>query len=507
MIELDDVFVLYPCLDRQVAALRGLTLSIAAGERVVITGPSGSGKSTLVKLVTGQVRPSAGRATILDHDLAIASPQAIFALQRKGVGTITQQMTDNLAVELSVLQNVSLQSRLAGTPGPESQRLALEMLERLGLASIARRTLRTVSAGESQRVAIAAALAHRPRIIVADEPTGALDLSNAHAVFDLLVELSVELEAALLVVSHDPGAARVGQRVLEIRDGRLGSEVISGTSQVRLVVDERGWVRLPEPDRLRSGITTRAVVGPTDAEANDARAGGVASVLLHAPLTPAALARPPSANSTETATRIRHVLTAEAVSFRVGDTTVLSPTSLHINSGELTVIAGRSGSGKTTLLSLLAGFTQPTSGHIERTSQERPAVAASGLGFAESMSVSSNIELACAVRGQTQGSALANRIMALLHHLDIADLAERPLNTLSGGERQRVSVARTLASDATLVLFDEPTSQLDQGFAHLVAGLLLDQARSGRAIVCAAHEPELITKADRVHTLDEFALL
>ena len=117
------------------------------------------------------------------------------------------------------------------------------------------------------------------------------------------------------------------------------------------------------------------------------------------------------------------------------------------------------------------------------------------------MSVRHNVELACAVRHQRLDATLVERIAGLLHSLDIADLSERPVNSLSGGERQRVSIARALASDASVVLLDEPTSQLDQGFAHLVARMLLDETRTGRAIVCASHEPELIDTADRVHSL------
>lgn len=503
MIELDDVFVLYPCLDRQVAALRGLTLTVAPSERVVITGPSGSGKSTLVRLITGQVRPSAGRATVLDHDLAIASPKAILALQRSGVGVITQQMTANLAVELSVLHNVALQSRLAGVSNESAQQLASAMLDRLALAHLAHRPLRTISAGESQRVAIAAALAHRPRVIVADEPTGALDLNNANIVFDLLAELSAELGAALLVVSHDPGAARIGQRVLDIRDGRLGSEALSNSDATRLVVDERGWVRLPEIERVRAGISTRAVIDFT-AHSDPSRD---TRIVLHAPTqSPPAVEMPFVSTNADPADRsliLSDIVTVAHAGFSIGKTTILAPTSLTVRRGELMIVAGRSGSGKTTLLSLIAGFRAPSTGSIERRPGERIAVAATSLGFAETMSVRHNVELACAVRGQRSSEALDARITGLLHDLDIGDLADRPINSLSGGERQRASIARALASEATLVVLDEPTSQLDQGFAHLVARLLREQARSGRAILCASHEPELIAMADHVHTLEQ----
>lgn len=500
MIELDDVFVLYPCLDRQVAALRGLTLSVAAGERVVIAGPSGSGKSTLVRLITGQVRPSAGIATVLDHDLVTASPQAVLALQRSGVGVITQRMTTNLADELSVLDNVALQSRLSGSAPQAARSSALDMLTRLGVDSLAHRRLTTISAGEAQRVAIAAALAHRPRVIVADEPTGALDLANANAVFDLLAELSAELGAALLVVSHDIGAARIGHRVLEIRDGRLGSETLRGQVEQRLVVDDRGWVRLPEAVRVHAGITNRAIVdspshAPTKHEAT--------TVVLQAPSDEAI--RPIVETSNTPRKPIGTVTIARAVDASVtlarGNTVILAPTSVHVNSGELLLITGRSGSGKTTLLSLLAGFAEPSGGHVERDPLTRIAVGTASLGFAESMSIRHNVELACTVRGQRGDAELSDTISDLLHVLGIDELADRPVGTLSGGERQRASIARTLASEANLVLLDEPTSQLDQAHAHMVARVLVAQARRGRAIVCASHEPELIAAADRVHPL------
>ncbi len=514
LIDLDDVFVLYPILDRQVAALRGLSLGVDAGERVVIAGPSGSGKSTLVSLVTGRVRPSAGTAVVLEHDLTNASARAVMALQRTGVGVITQQMSGNLATELTGIQNAAMQSRMSGRSRRESHRLAAEMLDRLGVGHLAVRPLGTISAGEAQRVALAAALAHRPRVIVADEPTGALDVESANVVFDLLAELSDELDAALLVVSHDPGAGRIGHRVLEIRDGRLGAEQLAGDPTRRLVVDNRGWVRLPESARLRTGIADRAIL---DEDADEPYTPRPSPSTTRGELVPEderrrvlGLRSPGNAGTTDlrAATRRDAPVTDDAeaiaidrVSRSIGSTRILAPTTLVIRRGELVVVSGRSGSGKTTLLGLLGGFAQPDEGTIERAEGLVIAVGTSTPGFAESMSVRENIVLACTVRGLTVDAVLDGTIDAALDAVGMLELASRPVLTLSGGERQRASIVRALAGGAGLILLDEPTSQLDQGLARRVAGYLRASARNGHAIVCASHEPELIAAADRVHSL------
>ena len=500
MIDLDDVFVLYPVLDRQVAALRGLSLRVSAGERVVVTGPSGSGKSTLVSLVTGRVRPSAGTAVVLDHDLTNASSRAIAALQRTGVGVVTQQMSANLLPELTGRQNAAMQSRLAGASLDDANQLAATMLDRLGVGHLADRRLGTISAGEAQRVALAAALAHRPRVIVADEPTGALDQHNANIVFDLLSELSDELDAALLVVSHDPGAGRIGHRVLEIRDGRLGAERIADDLTTRLVVDNRGWVRLPETDRIRAGIVDRVVVAgsnrwdPADVERRP-------FVELSPPGGPVDTPAFEPTSRLEPVTDAPEVLTLQDVTRSIGDVRILARTSLVVRAGELLIVAGRSGSGKTTLLGILGAFGIPTEGSVVRADELSVAVGTSTPGFAETMTVRQNIVLACSVRGSTVDDALAKSIDASLASVGMLELAERPVSTLSGGERQRASIVRAVSSGARLVLLDEPTSQLDQGLARRVSAFLLRYAREGHAIVCASHEPELIAAADRVHSL------
>ena len=334
MIALDDVFVLHPVLDRQVAALRGLSLTVAAGERVVISGPSGSGKSTLVQLVTGHVRPSAGSAIVLDHDLANASAKAVMALQRSGLGIITQQMVTNLAPELTGIGNVAMQSRLSGRSRSDAHADAVSMLRRLDVGHLADRPLGTISAGEAQRVALAAALAHRPRVIVADEPTGALDDVNAAMVFDLLAQLSSELHAALLVVSHDPAAGRIGERVLEIRDGRLGTELIEGDTVRRLVVDQRGWLRLPEPERMRTGIVDRAVLS---ADPGD-------TIGLERPSDQGPIQPDPTPEPVEAGTK-REVAVLEGAARSIGSIRLLAPTTLHVRTGEVLVVSGRSGSG------------------------------------------------------------------------------------------------------------------------------------------------------------------
>ncbi|HEY4334050.1 MAG TPA: ATP-binding cassette domain-containing protein, partial [Ilumatobacteraceae bacterium] len=156
---------------------------------------------------------------------------------------------------------------------------------------------------------------------------------------------------------------------------------------------------------------------------------------------------------------------------------------------------------KTTLLGLIAGLAQPTTGTIVRSDDSSVAIGTATPGFAETLSVRRNVELACTVRGRAMDAEQTAAIDAALTAVSMIGLAARPVATLSGGERQRAAIVRAVASGAPLVLLDEPTSQLDQGLARQVARFLGDEARRGRAIVCASHEPELLATADRVHSL------
>jgi putative ABC transport system ATP-binding protein len=195
------------------------------------------------------------------------------------------------------------------------------------------------------------------------------------------------------------------------------------------------------------------------------------------------------------------IIELQGASRSIGDRQILAPTDLAVRSGELLIVSGRSGSGKTTLLGLLAGFGTPSEGVVVRHDGGRVAVGTSSPGFAETMTVRQNIVLACSVRGLSADAHLVASIDDSLGAVGLLELADRPVSTLSGGERQRVSIVRAISSGAELVLLDEPTSQLDQGLARRVSRFLLRFARAGHAIVCASHEPELITAADRVHSL------
>jgi putative ABC transport system ATP-binding protein len=186
---------------------------------------------------------------------------------------------------------------------------------------------------------------------------------------------------------------------------------------------------------------------------------------------------------------------------RIGSVRILVPTTLRVRTGEVLVVSGRSGSGKTTLLGLIGGFAAPSDGTVERPPGTTVAVGTATPGFAETLTVRQNIELACTVRDNRIDAALAETIDARLHAVGLAELADRPVCTLSGGERQRVSIVRAVSGGADIVLLDEPTSQLDQGLARRVSRFLVEHARAGHAVVCASHEPELIAAADRVHSL------
>ena len=483
MIELDDVFVLYRGAEHDVVALRGLSLKVAAGERVVVNGPSGSGKSTLIKVVTADVLPGAGRAVVLGRDLGQLGAAASRLLRRERIGIITQGSGRDLAPELTCVENVALQARLAGVPTAIALADANAALERCRVAHLADRWPASLSGGEAQRVGVAAALASKPGVIVADEPTGELDRINADIVYELLAEQAAESGAGLLLVTHDVKANRIADRVVTIRDGRVSSELIDHTS--RLIVDERGWVRLPENDRHVAGITDRAT---TRSVSDGLVLSGTASVGM------AIVEDQQDVRATSAAGTV--LVSAQDVATMIEGVTVLAPTTVAISTGQLTVLSGPSGSGKTTLLGLLGGLGEPSEGLIEHVAAHTTSIGSSLAGFADQVSVAQNLQLARQVRGLPYAD-----VLWALTELGIERLADRPVGMLSGGERQRVGIARALITDADVVLLDEPTSQLDEASAGRVAAILQRLAQEGRAIVCASHDPALVAVADKLVSL------
>jgi putative ABC transport system ATP-binding protein len=203
-----------------IKALDGVDLSIEPGEFVAIIGPSGSGKSTLLHMLGALDAPDEGTVVIDGADLAHERDLASF--RRRSVGFVFQ--LHNLIPTLTALENVQIPLVDDGTRPVERTTRATELLRRVGLADRLGNLPTTLSGGERQRVAIARALVNRPRILIADEPTGAVDSENSRLIMELLKELNRETGMTLIVVTHDPAVAEQADRVIRVLDGRVVTE-------------------------------------------------------------------------------------------------------------------------------------------------------------------------------------------------------------------------------------------------------------------------------------------
>jgi putative ABC transport system ATP-binding protein len=219
-IELSDVIRVYQEADIETIALHGIDLAISAGEFVAIMGRSGSGKSTLLQLLAGSDRPTAGRVVVAGIDLSRAAEDERARLRGSHVGIIFQ--SQNLVPFLTLLENVVLAGRLAGRPVERAA--ALKILLRVGLDGRADHRPAQLSGGEQQRGALAAVVATRPPIILADEITGELDSASAALLLDLLEEIHRVEGMTLVLATHDPDVAARADRIVELRDGRVASD-------------------------------------------------------------------------------------------------------------------------------------------------------------------------------------------------------------------------------------------------------------------------------------------
>jgi putative ABC transport system ATP-binding protein len=213
-----------------VRALRGLDLEIEHGEIVAIMGPSGSGKSTLMHILGALDIPTAGTAMIDGSDLKQMKEHQLVTFRGKKVGFVFQ--TFNLVQTLSALQNVELPMIFQGVGKSERIRKAKDLLTRVGLAERIRHKPNELSGGERQRVSVARALANDPEIILADEPTGNLDTETGQSILDLLKDLSTKDGRTVIIVTHDPEAAAIADRIIQLRDGcvaAVGRHVTEGS--------------------------------------------------------------------------------------------------------------------------------------------------------------------------------------------------------------------------------------------------------------------------------------
>jgi putative ABC transport system ATP-binding protein len=200
-----------------VAALRGLSLTVAAGEFIAITGPSGSGKSTLLNLIGTLDLPDSGRIVV--DGVAIRGPRQAVEFRRRVVGFVFQ---DNLLLPyLTAQSNVETALLATGVGRLHRRQRSHELLAEVGLAHRSRHLPSELSGGERQGVAIARALANDPRLLLADEPTGALDMASSDRVLDLLATMSERHGMTVIVVSHDPAVTERADRVVHLVDGRL----------------------------------------------------------------------------------------------------------------------------------------------------------------------------------------------------------------------------------------------------------------------------------------------
>ncbi|HSS81474.1 MAG TPA: ATP-binding cassette domain-containing protein [Gaiellaceae bacterium] len=489
-VEAQDLFRVHSTPEGDAAALQGLTLSVAEGEILTVLGPSGAGKTSFLRILAGLDLPSAGTIRVFGENLrTINRPR----YRSRVVGYLDQHYERALAPELTARELVGLRLRAEGR---EWATRAEELLRAVGLGEKLGSRPAQLSGGEQQRVALCAALAHRPRLLLADEPTGELDEASAGLVYDAIAELAEAENCTVVIVSHDPASTAIADRFVHIRDGRVSEETVAGEGSI--VVGRGGWLRLPQEFLERAGIGTRAAASLEDGRIVVSAAGGdgVRPEPELAPLEPVPAGAPVAV--------LRGVVKTHG--HGAAAARVFAGLDAEFPGARLTAVTGPSGSGKTTLLHLLAGLDLPDAGEVlvgdtavnalDRTARaelrrHEVALVPQQSGLVPFLSARENVELGQEIRG------LDGDPHEVLASVGLAERAGQRVSRLSAGEQVRVAVARALAARPALLLVDEPTARLDQANALRLAALLTTLAReTGAAVVCATHDPVVLEQAD-----------
>ena len=263
IVECRGLVHIYKSAGLEVVALQGLDLSVDSGEMIAVIGRSGSGKTTLMNVLAGVETPSAGSARVSGWELAELNERDRTAYREHVVGYVWQRTQASLATELTAFQNVQLPMVAAGTSWSERRLRAAELLNAVGLRDRWDHRPEQLSAGEQQRIALAVALANKPQVLLADEPTAQLDGATALAILEDLRAIQRGFGLTAIIVTHDPAVTRHVDRVVMIRDGRTSMETRwvedgSGSRAQELVImDRSGRLQVPRPLIEATGLGGR----------------------------------------------------------------------------------------------------------------------------------------------------------------------------------------------------------------------------------------------------------
>ncbi|MBV8997875.1 MAG: ABC transporter ATP-binding protein [Solirubrobacterales bacterium] len=248
LVELHDVFSVHRSGQGDAAALQGADLALAEGEVLCVLGPSGAGKSTLLRVIAGLQTPSAGVVRVMGADIGRRSERARAAFRYHHLGLLGQSSRGLLSPDLSIAQAVEMPLLLRGEKDAGARRARVRgLLDAVGLADRPHAVPPELSGGERQRAALCAAIAHRPSLLLADEPTGELDASSAEEILRLIPLLAGAASMSVIIATHDEAVTRFADRTVTIAGGRIAEE--RRDREASVVVSRGGWVRLPP--RLR----------------------------------------------------------------------------------------------------------------------------------------------------------------------------------------------------------------------------------------------------------------
>ncbi|WP_185292929.1 ABC transporter ATP-binding protein [Mycolicibacterium litorale] len=489
-----DVSVTFTTERGTAQALRGFDLDVREGEIVAVVGESGSGKSVSMRAAMGLLPPSAavsGQIRFGGTDLVGLDESRFSALRGKDLAMIFQEPSVALSPVYSIGQQLVETFRLhQDMSRDESRSYAVQMLASVGLPDPEKRLKsfpHQLSGGQKQRVTIAMALAMRPKVIIADEPTTALDVTVQAAVLDLLRECRDQHGSTIVLITHNMGVvADLADRVVVMRDGRI---VEQGTTEQIFAAPAEPYTR-----ELIAAVPT--IPQPSSVEQAEPEPEQTAAPVLSVE------------DLRVTYGSGRHAVTAvDGVSFTLGP-------------GRLLGLVGESGSGKSTIAQCLTGLLTPTSGRITLLGQDlgtvrgrarRELTGSLGVVFQDPRaSIYPRRTVAEAIREPLDihrvgtPRSRAERVVKMLDAVHLpTSFADRFPHELSGGQRQRVAIARALAMDPALVIADEPTSALDVSVqAHVVELLRELIGELGFGCVLITHDLGVVaTVADDIVVL------